>query len=257
LPDGTSLLALTPPDLQAVTATITGSPGPNSIGCPSPRGFLNITNTPGAVSNLGVGTFTATQFFLSPDGTTAYVLGKTLTGAFPFVMSFNVGSGVTTQFSLVGNAIPLSAATDRSGTLLFVGANDNSVHVIDTTTGLDTQEVPLTFPNESLCIGPGNPATQVAIASLTVSAAQQSGTNTTYAYSISNGSTPQVGQTLVLSGMTDSGNNGTFTILAVTPANSTSGTVTVSNPAGVTASAQAGSGTVPLSCNPDLLVAVP
>jgi hypothetical protein len=217
---------------------------------------LNITNTPGAVSNLGVGSFTATQFFISPDGSAAYILGKTSAGFLPFVMSFNLGSGVTTDISLAGNALPLSAAVDRTGTFLFVGASDNSVHVVNTGTGLDTQQVPLTFPSESLCIGPGNPVTQVAIANLTVSAAQQSGTSTTFAYSISNGSTPQVGQTLVLSGMGDSGNNGTFTILAVSATNSTSGTVTVSNPAGVTASAQTGTGTVPLSCNPDLLIAV-
>jgi hypothetical protein len=196
---------------------------------------------------------------LSPDGSAAYILGKTASGFLPFVMSFNIGSGVTTEFSLAGNALPLSAAVDRTGNFLFVGASDNSVHVIDTTTGLDIQQVPLTFPSESLCIGPGSPATQVAVANVTVSAAQQNTTNTTttFSYSISNGSTPQVGQTLVLTGMADSGNNGTYTILAVNAANATTGTVTVLNPAGVTASGQAGTGTVPLSCNPDLLVAAP
>ena len=135
-----------------------------------------------------------------------------------------------------------------------MGASDNSVHVIDTQSGLDLQQVALSFPSASLCIGPGNPATQVAIASLTVSSAQQSGTNTIFTYSLQNGATPPVGQTLVLTGMADGGNNGTFTILAVNAATSSSGTITVSNPAGVTASGQVGTGTVPLTCNPDLLV---
>jgi hypothetical protein len=97
----------------------------------------------------------------------------------------------------------------------------------------------------------------VATAALSISSAQQSGTNTIFTYSLQNGATPQVGQTLVLTGMLDSGNNGTFTILAVNAATSSSGVITVSNPAGVTASGQTGSGTVPLTCNPDLLVTVP
>jgi hypothetical protein len=97
----------------------------------------------------------------------------------------------------------------------------------------------------------------VAVASLNISAAQQVGTNTVYTYSIANGTTPQVGQSLVLTGMTDTNNNGTFTITAVSPTSSSAGTITVVNPAGVTATGQAGSGTVPLTCNPDLVVVAP
>jgi len=259
LPDGMSLLALTPPNLQTVTASITGSAGPsNSIGCPAPRGFLNITNTLGPQVNLGTGSFVTKQFFLSPDGSKAYILAQTGTGAsFSFIIVFDVTSGTLSQISLAGNAIPLRAGISRAGDLLLVGANDNSVHVIDTQSGFDLQQIPLSFPNASLCIGPGTPATQVATAALSISSAQQSGTNTIFTYSLQNGATPQVGQTLVLTGMLDSGNNGTFTILAVNAATSSSGVITVSNPAGVTASGQTGSGTVPLTCNPDLLVTVP
>jgi len=255
LSDGMSLLALAPPSLQTVTVGITGSATANAIGCPAPRGFLNITGTLGPVINLGTGNFVAKQFFLSPDTSKAYILAQTGTGAyFPFIVVFDVASGTSSQISLAGNAIPLSAGVSHAGDLLLVGASDNSVHVIDTQSGLDLQQVALSFPNASLCIGPGNPATQVAIASLTISSAQQSGTNTIFTYSLQNGATPQVGQTLVLTGMSDGGNNGTFTILAVNAATSSSGTITVSNPAGVIASGQAGTGTVPLTCNPDLLV---
>jgi hypothetical protein len=191
--------------------------------------------------NLGLGSFVTKQFFVSPDGSRAYILAQNGTGAyFPFITAVDVLSGTSSQISLAGNAIPLSAGVSRAGDLLLVGANDNSVHVIDTQSGLDLQQVPLSFPNASLCIGPGNPATQVAIASLTISSAQQSGTNTIFAYNLQNGATPQMGQTVVTTGMSDSGNNGTFTILAVNAATSSSGTITVSNPAGVTASGQTG-----------------
>jgi hypothetical protein len=52
--------------------------------------------------------------------------------------------------------------------------------------------------------------------------------------------------------MKDGGNNGTFTITALG-----TGTFTVSNAAGVTASGQGGTGTVPITCNPDLVAVKP
>ncbi|HWH59716.1 MAG TPA: hypothetical protein VN682_18950 [Terriglobales bacterium] len=261
LPDGMSLVALNPPVVQTMTANITGPQNvpQNASGCLAPRGVLNLTNTPGPSSNLGTGPFVPRQFFLSPDGSVAYILAQTTGGgSFPFIIAFNVQTGASSQISLSGGAVPLSAGISPGGDQLLVGADDGQVHVIETATGLDTQQVQLTFANNtSLCIGPGNPATQVAVASLNVSAAQQIGTSTVYTYSISNGTTPQVGQSLVLTGMTDTNNNGTFTITAVNPTSSSAGTITVVNPAGVTASGQAGSGTVPLTCNPDLVVVAP
>ncbi len=262
LPDGMSLLALTPPDLQTVTATITGpqTPPANTSGCPSPRGFLNITNTLGPSVNLGVGSFTPTQFFLSPNGDVAYILGRTAIGSttapLPFVISFSVTAGTTSLISLAGSALPLSASLNGTSNLL-VGADDGAVHVIDTTTGLDTQQVMLPFPQNSLCIAPGNPATQVFLSSLTISAAQQSGTSTTFAYNLLNGSVPLAGESVVIAGMSDAGNNGTFTITAVNAATSSTGTITVANAAGVSANGQNGTGTVPLTCNPDLVATTP
>jgi hypothetical protein len=153
LPDGLSLLGLSPPDVQSVTADVTGT------GCQSPRGSLTITSTVGPSFNLGVGSFTPTQFFLSAIGDVAYILGRSTVGSttapLPFIISFNIQAGTTSLISLSGNAVPLSAALNRSGNLL-VGANDESVHVIDTSTGLDIQQVALTFPQSSLCIAPGN-----------------------------------------------------------------------------------------------------
>jgi hypothetical protein len=261
LPDGMSLLALAPPDVQTVTASITGplTPPVNTPGCPSPRGFLNVTNTVGPSFNLGVGSFTPTQFFLSANGDVAYILGRAPVGSttapLPFVIGFNVTAGTTSLISLAGNALPLNASL--SGTDLLVGADDGAVHVIDTTTGLDTQQVTLPFPQNNLCVAPGNPATQVFLSSLTISAAQQIGTSTTFAYNLVNGAAPQAGQNVVVAGMTDAGNNGTFLITAVNAATSSTGTITVANAAGVTANSQGGTGTVPLTCNPDLVATAP
>jgi len=129
-----------------------------------PRGFLSINNGVQPAADLGAGTFTPSQFLVSPDGSTAYVLGQTGSGAavarLPFIIAFNLNRQTPSDITLAGNAIPLSASISPSGDLLFVGASDGAVHVIDTTTQLDTQQVTFPFPESSLCVGPGNPATQ-------------------------------------------------------------------------------------------------
>jgi hypothetical protein len=50
--------------------------------------------------------------------------------------------------------------------LLFVGANDGAVHVIDTATLADTQQITFPFPQSPLCFGPGLPITQPPIVCL-------------------------------------------------------------------------------------------
>jgi hypothetical protein len=249
LPDGQSALALNTANIQSVTSTIQGT------GCPPPRGSLSITNTPGPLASLGVPALTPTQFFLSPDGSTAYILGQNGSGAnaakLPFILAFNTTTQTTADISLAGNATPLSASVSPAGDLLFVGADDGQVHVIETATDLDVQQVPLTFPQSSLCIGPGNPATQVET-TMTVTAATQTGSSTTYSYSSLTGPALQVGQTIVVTGLTSATDNGTFTIASLG-----SGTFTVVNASGVTTSGQNGMAESGVICNPDLVAVKP
>lgn len=249
LPNGQSALALAPPDIQAVTATVAGAASLGVPGCPAPRGFLSITNTPGSAFNLGIGNFTPTQFFISPDDSAAYILAEvvpsqrsivnitgatqgvatttydytltsgpvlqagmrivikgmqnltdngsflitavnpasgpvpanftvvnnsginatgengtgTVTPRFPFVIVFNLTTQIPSYISLVGNATPLSASLGPAGDLLFVGADDGAVHVINTVTMADTDQITFPFPQNTLCYGPGNPITQAPV----------------------------------------------------------------------------------------------
>jgi len=82
---------------------------------------------------------------------------------------------------------------------------------------------------------------------LNISAALQTVSNTTYTFTQVSGPTPQIGMNLVLNGMVDRGNNGTFAVSAVG-----SGTFTVVNGSGVTRTGQSGSGFVTpcLDCSP-------
>jgi WD40 repeat protein len=169
LPDGQSALALAPPNVQEVTAALTGIPVLGVDGCPAPRGFLTINNAVGTAFNLGVGSFTPTQFIISPDGSSAYILGEIPQTPpnpplrFPFIIVFNLATQTPSNISLAGNAVPLTASLTPTGDLLFVGADDGAVHVIDTATLADTQQITFPFPANTLCYGPGTPPTQAPV----------------------------------------------------------------------------------------------
>jgi WD40 repeat protein len=194
---------------------------------------------------------------VAPNGQSAYILGQNSSGRLPFVVVFNVSTQTVSTISLTGSSAPLSASLAPDGTLLFVGATDGSVHVIDTASGLDTQQVTFPFPTNELCFSPGRPATQVPLSQVTISAAAQNGGNTTYSYSLTSGPPLKVGENITVSVMSNGANDGTFTITALGTDSSGNPTFTVSNSLGVSAASQSGLGTVPITCNPDLLVVRP
>jgi hypothetical protein len=126
LPDGNTLLVLDPPNIDLVSVTSL-----TALDCSG-----TITNTTNSF-DLGEGSFTPTRFFVSPDGSTAYILGNSSAGPppsrLPFVMVFNINTQTASALSLSNSATPLSASLSPDGKLLFVGADDGTLHVIDTT----------------------------------------------------------------------------------------------------------------------------
>lgn len=246
LPDGNSLLVLDPPNIDVVSVTSL-----TAIDCTG-----TITNTTNSF-DLGEGSFIPTQFFVSPDGSTAYILGNTSAGRLRFVMVFNVNTQSASALSLSNSATPLSASLSPDGKLLFVGADDGTLHVIDTTSGLDTQQVTFPFPTNELCFGPGNPLTQVPLSQIRISAVSQSGSTGTYTYSLISGPALKVGQSITVANMGAGGDNGTFTITGLGTDAGGNPTFLVTNSNGASATNQSGTGTVPISCNPDLVAVKP
>lgn len=251
LPDGSTLLALEPPNIDVISTTLSFTP--------TGLCTTTVSDTINSI-NLGQSSFIPTQFFVSPNGQTAFILAETAAGPpptrLPFIIAFNVAAQTTSLLSLANSAVPLSASLAATGNLLFVGANDGAVHILDTATGLDTQQVTFPFPTNELCFGPGNPATQVALSQVTITAATQNGSNTTYSYKLIAGPALSVGESITVSHMGETGNDGTFTISSL----GTSGsglTFTAANPNGVSATGQSGLGTVPIPCNPDLVAVRP
>jgi hypothetical protein len=155
LPDAATVVALEPPYLELINVS------PNGIweGC-TPLVNDTISNT----FNLGQGNFTPTQFIISPDGSVAYVLGlqppPNASLPFSFIIAFNFATQTPSLIPLTGNAVPLTASVSPASNLLFVGADDGAVHVIDTATHTDTEQITFPYPTNALCYGPGTPATQ-------------------------------------------------------------------------------------------------
>ncbi len=96
--------------------------------------------------DLGVGSFTPINFFLSPDATKAYIVPSDSSGI--FVYNFDTGS--TSQIPLVNNATPLSADMTVDGSLIYVAGSDGLLHEVNTALSLDRMEVTFTaLPNSS------------------------------------------------------------------------------------------------------------
>jgi hypothetical protein len=87
---------------------------------------------------------------------------------------------------------------------------------------------------------------------LQITSSAQSGSTTTYTYATTSGPALRIGIVVVISGMGDAGNNGTFTINGLG-----NGTFAVSNQFGVTASGQSGSGVAVPPQNPVFVLAGP
>jgi hypothetical protein len=244
LPDAATVAVLDPPFLELIHVNPNGA----LVGC-TPL----VSNTISGTFNLGQGNFTPTQFFLSADGSTAYILGQQTPNSLPFnfVIAFNFATRTASFISLVGNPVPLSASVGPASNLLFVGADDGSVHIIDAATQVDRQQISFPFPANTLCLGLGTPPTDVQTF-VSISAAAQAGANTTYAYTLSSGPALVAGGSIVITNMVDPRDNGTFTITTLG-----SGTFTVANPNGVNAIGQSGSGRAGAICNPDLVAVRP
>lgn len=157
LPDGQTMLSLSPPNVQTITANLTNNPASVPVpGCPIALGLLTLTNTVNAPVNLGQGSFTPTQLLVSSDGARAYILASSLST----VLVFDVANQATSAIALANNASPIHASLTVDGTRLYVGASDGDMHVIDTISGSDIQQISLqnNAPLRGLCLdATGNP----------------------------------------------------------------------------------------------------
>ncbi len=135
IPNATQVIAVDSPGIDVINVDST------PVGCP-----------PGAPShsvdsfNLGQGNFAAKQLLLSQDGARAYVIASNLGS----VLVFNVGNQTSSAIPLAGDAIPIRAALTADGNLLYIAAADGKVHVLNTQTGGDVNQISFTVDPANL-----------------------------------------------------------------------------------------------------------
>jgi trimeric autotransporter adhesin len=247
---GNEMLVLAPPNAEILTATVSGNATLGSSGCPVPRGLLTISNSVASPVNFGQGNFTAKQLIVSPDGSRAYVLTDELGS----VLVYNISDQIAPPaIGLVNNATPLAAGLSPDGSALYVGASDGEIHMVDTTMGIDIQQIslPITVANPlgEFCTGVTFPLQTV----VNITAASQNVSNTSYTYTLASGPGLQAGKGIAVTGMANAGNNGNFLVAALG-----GGTFTVVNASGARATGQNGTGTATTSaCDPDLIAVKP
>jgi hypothetical protein len=156
LPDGSQVLAMDSPGIDYIDVSTA------PVGCPP-----TITTSFAQSVNLGQGNFVPTQFIVSPDGLSAYIVRQNSST----ILAFNIANKTTSAITLTGNAIALQASLTPDGKFLYVGAEDvpppvppattpaalGSVHVLDTTQGADVQQIIFQDSPQPFCIGAGTP----------------------------------------------------------------------------------------------------
>jgi hypothetical protein len=145
IPDGIRAIGVESPGVDIFDATVQ-APQPATLGNPSRTTCpFTVTSTNSTFVNLGQGTFIPLKLLIAPDNSRAYVLASNLGSVFVVDLGVNTVSAI----SLTGNPVPLDASLTPDGTLLYVGANDGSVHVVSTVSGGDLEQITFSTSNNS------------------------------------------------------------------------------------------------------------
>ena len=210
--------------------------------------IIDVSND--ALTTLAVAVTAPVSAAVLPDGSRVYVASASAGGGFvnSSVSVINAGNlSIETTIPLahvaqscVSSRFELSAAASADGTRVYVGNCDaGNTTIIQTTS--DTVVVNLPAPTSAA------PASTIS-----VTAAVQSSSNTTYNYVLTSGPALHLGMNVVVENMANVGDDGTFPVVALG-----AGTFTVVNPNGLTASGQSGTGTATTPQNPVFVVAGP
>ena len=124
LPNGNGAVVADSPSLDVVTT------GAIPSGCPpTPQSTVN-------TYNLGAGSFTAHQMFVSPDSSKTFVLSNLNT-----VIGLNLSSLQPFSIPLANNAQPTTGGIMINGSMVYVGGTDNNVHAINPSTNTDSAQI--------------------------------------------------------------------------------------------------------------------
>jgi len=124
IPNGTGAVVADSPSIDLVT---TGSIGPSCP--PAPQSTVNSYN-------LNGGSFNTRQFLFATDSSKVWMISD-LTS----VIGFNLSTLSPTTIPLANGAQAYNGGITVDGSTIYVGATDNTVHVLNTSSGADTAQV--------------------------------------------------------------------------------------------------------------------
>lgn len=135
LPNGTGAVVADSPSIDVVTTGTIGA------GCPPvPQNSLT-------TYNLGFGTFTALQMFVSTNSGSVWIISN-----LPSVLAFDLSTLTPLSIPLTNGPQPLSGGLMIDGSRVYVGASDNNVHSLDVASRTDTAQIAVGLKD-----GSGNP----------------------------------------------------------------------------------------------------
>ena len=142
LPNGTGAVAVDSPNVDVISTPSTLSPG-----CP-----VTTQSTINTYSLIAMGSFTATQMFVSPDSSAAWIVPN-----LPEVLNFSFSSPSTpTAVPLAGGAMPLYGGITTDSAHTYFGASDGTVHRIDTATLSDVAQIAVNLKDSNGNVTPPN-----------------------------------------------------------------------------------------------------
>lgn len=187
-----------------------------------------------------------------PDGSQAYVTALQVGGATTrttVTAIDTLNNTVTKTIGLTSTPAVASCASSRFRISPAASGDSSRLYVASCDAGNVSI---LSVSSNSFLVELPAPVSAATPSTVSITAAAQSGANTTYTYTLTSGALLQVGESIAISGMQNTGNNGSFVIAALS-----SGTLTVVNPAGVSASGQGGAGVASIPQTPMFIVAGP
>jgi hypothetical protein len=142
-----------------IIATNTSLPSVPAL-CPQP---VTLAHTPAPANtpfqpvhvNIGQGTFTPINFFISPSTTQAYIVASDRNS----ILVYNFSTGATTGIPLVNNATPTAADITADGTLIYVAGSDGLLHQVSTVLAIDQNQIsfsPLPNSTNGFCFNANN-----------------------------------------------------------------------------------------------------
>jgi hypothetical protein len=132
IPNGAGAVASDSPAIDVVTTGAIPSACP-----PAPPNSI-------ASYDLGAGSFTARQLFVSPSSSNAWIVSD-----LPELLSFNLTSSTASLIPLIGGASGLDGGITPDGTRIYLGTSDNTVHRVDASTLTDTLQIPVGLKDAS------------------------------------------------------------------------------------------------------------